>query len=1737
MIFKSFDTDIDKISAKWGMFGRSFNEIGDAILGKVTSFNEEFEQTGKVLRSWNNSDSIWKRLYPSIEDITADLKDVEKLYPSLNDTDFSSKLNNLVEINGKVKSGAMTWQDYFKKLEDGEKWQIEFIQNTDLQKASIDDVKKSYDGARQSALAHNKALKQQTLGAKATTVAMKGLSMVGNILASMLISWGVSKLIEGIDNLIHAQEKLKKSAEESISAFKNSQETLQANKKTIDSISSDYKRLSKGVDDFGNNISLSAEEYSKYNEIVNQIADMFPQMVQGYTDEGNVILTLKGNVEELTKAYEASASATRQSFIATGNDIIKNIRNTDTVSDYQEIIDKLYLNDKQAIRELAQYFNDNIDKFGQKNAVVLELEKIFKEQGIEVRFNNLRADTFFTDEDVEYYLQDEIQSKLQSAIKSLTIELEGNESIAKSQGYSLLEAMLGENYTFATLPKEIQDYVKTISREFDHEFYAQFENKDDMFSYVLNNLVLPAKNGDFADVLTVAFNLETQFNNSEITVSEYQEKMSELLETIKTLPEDTQKAIKLIFGVETNEDGTTSSSVDSLINNVKNKLKGTEFDGNVSKLTLGDLQIAADLDVPPDSIESWEELLALIQKTKDEAYSSAPPDNLFTKLINSKESIDAFTKSVESSYDAYLKLLNPNVSSSDILSSIMSITGSISEMGGKLNWEFIGKNSNSLDLLGDTIEYISEKYAKSVLSGAGIDVDSKFGKMLANNIIQAQKASIQLDNLNNQIDSLQSAYDNLTDIVEQYNETGYITFDQLQTLLALEPQYLACLVDENGQLQLNQHSMLALANMRLNDAEAQAVQQAIAELEQLTLQDEKTAIEENAQAFSDAINDLSGYNTELANTIAESSIAASAIRDLNDAISGVESEGVSDEQINTVLENLETKLQLISNTRNNLANSFGNIVGSSSSKTSSTTKDTKETIDWIETKLSRIQRTISNLGKTVSATWKRWSTRNNALAQEMSAINFEIATQQQALNTYMAKANSVGLSEEYKELVRNGGFRIDEITDESTKENVKLYQEWYEKALACEDAIIDLQDSLADLAKTKFDNISKQYDDRIAMIEHHTSMLEGYVSRAEAAGFWASEVYYQKMAEKELKNINQLQGKYNDLTNALNESIANGTVELYSEQWYEIKIGIQDVESALQEANTALVEFNQTLQQIHWDLFDRGVDYKNLFIEESNFLAELISRRDLYNEVGKLTSEGQAVQGLHAVNYNAYMEQSEAFAEEIKRLNAEIANDPNDLELIDRRNELIGLQQEAIKNVMAEKDAIKDLIEEAYGAMLNSLQELIDKRKEALNAEKDLYDYQTSIQEKTDTISSYQKQLQAYSGDNSEEAKATIQKLQVSLEEAEKDLQETQYNKWLDDQQSMLDDLYDQTEEWVNTRLDNIDGLVAETIQATNDNADTIGGVITSTAETLGYNLSDYTEMLWDGDNDNTSLLLKAYEDVANGVEAGTTKLETVLNSIDGKLQSMVDDLNEQAVVESETIAQPDVVINETNHYDSGATEPQPSSSGGITFTGGTFYEDSYKGGKTGNSKSQWTGREVEVTHESGTGMVHIVDKATGTVLGWVDPDQLQGYARGTRNAKKGFHKVAENGDEIIQNNDGSVVLANGMQLYPFEGGETVYNAFETDKMLNSNLIPLDTSSFMQNIINKASIPNVSNVQNRNMTNEVHMNITLPNVTDYNSFVSQMQNVIKNDRQTQRLMQATVLDPAVGRNSLAMRRL
>lgn len=187
------------------------------------------------------------------------------------------------------------------------------------------------------------------------------------------------------------------------------------------------------------------------------------------------------------------------------------------------------------------------------------------------------------------------------------------------------------------------------------------------------------------------------------------------------------------------------------------------------------------------------------------------------------------------------------------------------------------------------------------------------GNLFSNNIVD-------LETLNNQIDSLQDAYKGLTTAVDEYNQYGYITADTLQTLLEMDGQYLACLINENGQLAINQETYSALVQAKLADAEATAVQQAIEELGTVTteqqIQADTTAIGVIAQKGS-ALATLTGQYASLANV----AVSAAQAQALADAYTDASSKNQAEAE--RIMSNLNAKLALIQNTAKNTSGSFG----------------------------------------------------------------------------------------------------------------------------------------------------------------------------------------------------------------------------------------------------------------------------------------------------------------------------------------------------------------------------------------------------------------------------------------------------------------------------------------------------------------------------------------------------------------------------------------------------------------------------------------------------------------------------------------------------------------------------------------------------------------------------------------------------------------------------------------------
>lgn len=378
----------------------------------------------------------------------------------------------------------------------------------------------------------------------------------------------------------------------------------------------------------------------------------------------------------------------------------------------------------------------------------------------------------------------------------------------------------------------------------------------------------------------------------------------------------------------------------------------------------------------------------------------------------------------------------------------------------------------------------------------------------------------------------------------------------------------------------------------------------------------------------------------------------------------------------------------------------------------------------------------------------------------------------------------------------------------------------------------------AEIASQKFSNISTEYDNKRHQYDQTATELNNNMSILEERGNGASATWYSRLAKNEESSRSNLIQKRTDLVKELNNAVKNGDVAYKSEKWYEMRSQIDDVTNSIDEATKSLAEYNNQIMQVHWDRIDEQANKVQNLIDENNFIIDELSRRDLTSDdTGGLTSEGNAVAGLHISNYEAYKKNAETYYAEIESINKKLANDPYNQKLIDQKEKLVKSYQDCVKGAEDEKWATIDLMKSGYDALKNHISDLIDKFNDLLDSEKDAYDYANNISEKTKTLSDLRKQLVAISGDTSEETRAKAQELNQSLKEAEKDLKDTQYDKLISSTKDMLSDFQTDLDDSIQDVIKNLDDNFSQLIE--NIDSHWNNETITSLMEKIQYVATD----------------------------------------------------------------------------------------------------------------------------------------------------------------------------------------------------------------------------------------------------------------------------------------------------------
>lgn len=434
--------------------------------------------------------------------------------------------------------------------------------------------------------------------------------------------------------------------------------------------------------------------------------------------------------------------------------------------------------------------------------------------------------------------------------------------------------------------------------------------------------------------------------------------------------------------------------------------------------------------------------------------------------------------------------------------------------------------------------------------------------------------------------------------------------------------------------------------------------------------------------------------------------------------------------------------------------------------------------------------------------------------------------------------------------------------------------------------------AILDLQRQKVENIKTFYDNQVGLLDNDKQDIQNQIDLIEARGDIVSKGYYKNLTSEDNAIIAKREAELKDLKSQLS------TTDQGTDNWYELQNDIQSVENEINDHKKSVYENTKAIGELNDKM------YEAIYAISSNLNAELDTISSLKrgevsdSDTGTLTDTGFLQLYAAGLSYSATKgtaaEANARLAEIIKaNKNGKVLEGYTSLQAQkDAEAQLAKDAQDQVTSVKSYGDKIIEIIKDAISSVADHLQEIIDARKEALNEEKDLRDYERSILEKTKNVSSLQKQFMAVSGDTSEEGRLKAAQLRKSLDEAQQDLQDTEYDRYISDQQEMLDNMMNQFQDLMEKLQKDEDALLREGIKAINDQKGVMQQIFNKTAEEYGYptstNLTELQTALTTGritadiinsakDDSVTSVIkteaekiVKAYGDAKSGTGGGT---------------------------------------------------------------------------------------------------------------------------------------------------------------------------------------------------------------------------------------------------------------------------
>lgn len=403
-------------------------------------------------------------------------------------------------------------------------------------------------------------------------------------------------------------------------------------------------------------------------------------------------------------------------------------------------------------------------------------------------------------------------------------------------------------------------------------------------------------------------------------------------------------------------------------------------------------------------------------------------------------------------------------------------------------------------------------------------------------------------------------------------------------------------------------------------------------------------------------------------------------------------------------------------------------------------------------------------------------------------------------------------------------------------------------------AEIEAAQATVDAVKTKFDNVKNYYDARLNYQKQITEINSKDSDLSQAHGDFEKSSDYTKKIKYTQREQAIADEQAKKLKEQLDAGVKSGVIKRGSDEWYDLATQLREAQNAAYDYNTQIEQLKQQQIGIYYaEQFERAAEKVDRFRDKLDGLKALISDdMKVDKNTGLLTESGALALTLDVDDIQASTENLKTYIKERQQ----IINDYKaDKFGEDEYNKKLKTVDDNIKNTTANinssRSSMLDLIKTQAQAELDVLNKVIDKRKEALSAKKNYYDYDKTLKNKTKDIQILERQIAALNGSTNAEDKARRAQLQEQLSDAQDALKDTitdhAYSMQSDALDKLSTDLSEDMDEWINKISSNMEEMTNAINDAVKNAGLTTAGTINAISSILKHYGISATEIAQSG--------------------------------------------------------------------------------------------------------------------------------------------------------------------------------------------------------------------------------------------------------------------------------------------------